>query len=74
MEKFNAEDSKNFKERVIECRKLENDLISSKIKKKNNKNKNAENNNNINNIFAPFNYYIYFGVEENKNFIEELII
>ena len=23
MEKFNAEDSKNFKERVIECRKLE---------------------------------------------------
>lgn len=62
---------KNFWKNFINNIIVENDLISSKIKKKNNKNKNAENNNNINNIFAPFNYYIYFGVEENKNFIEE---
>ena len=30
MEKFNAEDSKNFKERVIECRKLEKTQLNDK--------------------------------------------
>lgn len=44
--------------------------------KNNNKNKSqyktVENTNNkINNIYAPFNYYIYFGIEQNKNFVDE---
>ena len=30
-----------------------------------------KNNNDINDIFTPFNYYEYFGVEGNKNFMDE---
>ena len=44
--------------------------------KNNNKNKSQDKtventNNKINNIYAPFNYYIYFGIEQNKNFVDE---
>ena len=44
--------------------------------KNNNKNKSLDKtientNNKINNIYAPFNYYIYFGIEQNKNFVDE---
>ena len=44
--------------------------------KNNNKNKSQDTtventNNKINNIYAPFNYYIYFGIEQNKNFVDE---
>ena len=55
---------KQFISNIIEEQK------KNKYKNKKNKDKDI-NDNNINNIYAPFNYYEYFGVEENKKYIDE---
>ena len=62
---------KNFWNKFISKIIEQNNLINKKNCKNDNQNNEKEENNNINNIYAPFNYYIYFGVENNKDLIDE---
>ena len=46
-------------------------FITKILEKKDLNKKKNNSNNNFNNIFTPFNYYEYFGIEGNKNFMDE---
>ena len=55
---------KKYTLKIIEQSNLRNQKIRKNIDKEYNTNK-------ISDIYAPFNYYKHFGVEENKNFVDE---